>query len=399
MKFLIPPLVLVSTLVSLLATIWVSPARAAPHNQACLLVLTDKSMSMRVEKRLKKTSNALVALVDRMPDELFAAFLAFDTNPLLLSPFAPIEQSRSQVKKRLKLLFPSMKSNLENGLAEALRLFKNRDCVRHLQVISDSKIFLSSIELAESVKNTTDSFSYFSFETISDPVKAKLQEFGAQRVVEFSATSNIEESLLEDVERFFRESNSKLLAKSRLSVASENESSKGLITLSLKEVSLDQLVYEVARQAEKNMLVSFESESKVSLTLEDSSFDSAIEKICKSFGLSRVVDKDIVRLYREGAAPRPLLRNESSAFKGRLVTLDLEHSSLEKLIDIIEEIAGYQFERDSAISKNLKAKPLSLYLRNIPWDLALSVVLERYELEFNPAAIRKKGADAINPSR
>lgn len=104
-----------------------------------LLVLVDKSKSMRKEEKIERARDAIIALAEALrPKDRFSV-VAFDSAPFHILRFDTIEKQRALTRKRLMNIFASGQADLVTSLEYAGKHlgFENTER-RHILLIGDN---------------------------------------------------------------------------------------------------------------------------------------------------------------------------------------------------------------------------------------------------------------------
>jgi len=180
----------------------------------------------------------------------------------------------------------------------------------------------------------------------------------------------------------------KILADNNLSVSVENNYYKifpvkpkfsitfnkagGRISIDAQGTELAELLTEIGRKCEKNIIVEDNIRFNVTISLRDIEFESGLKILLDLYGLKFAMYENIIKVFKD---------NEGFKFpiivKNQKVTADIRNGDLETALRQISSQTGYGL----VLFKEIRAK-VNLQLKDLPLVKALEILLKNTQLSF-----------------
>ncbi len=147
-----------------------------------------------------------------------------------------------------------------------------------------------------------------------------------------------------------------------------------LISVDLQDTDMDNFLRIVAEVSNMNIIQIEPIRDKVTFRGIDRPWGVILDTVLSDHGGYKVIEGNVIKTYplKPGELQPP--KAEEKVYSGKLISLDLQDTNLDNALRILEEASNRKFlGRDSL---NLEAT-VTLRLIDVPWDQALSIVLEQ----------------------
>lgn len=153
------------------------------------------------------------------------------------------------------------------------------------------------------------------------------------------------------------------------------------ISLDLQDTDFDNFVRIVAEVSNYNIILLDPGADKITLRILDTPWSTAFDSVLKSRGLAKLVDGNVIRVFRAKRLPE-MIRRQPGSYTGRLISLDLQDTDADNALRIIEEVSNKKIARSPG---DMAGKKITMRVIDAPWDQCLDLVVESAGLTISRA--------------
>lgn len=177
------------------------------HENSLLVILLDKSASMREDNKMEFAKKAAFDAIDELSDSDWISVVGFDNAPFLILPAQEVSSNKELLAKRINSIFPNGATHLlpafhlSRSIIEKSSLNK-----KHLLILSDAKVNDPKewlMDQASIVRKAGGSISTITFGQDGDmKLMRDLARVGDGRFYNINSPSQLPKVFVNDVKSF-----------------------------------------------------------------------------------------------------------------------------------------------------------------------------------------------------